>query len=275
VAGTQVIEDKEFRDRSMKKGTARKAAKKVKTKAVGRTGKTTKKTSSTKTRPAAKTRRPVKKKATKKKATARAEDSLIMSTGIKNRKDLSTVTPAPETPPRLLRDSKSTAAALKTLEKAIKLIYQKDFPKARSELDALIANYPLEAEIIARARSYIQICDREEARQKKSALKTDQLYSMGVMEHNSGNYDKAISHFRQTLLKYPDRDYIHYSLATSLALKQDVREAIQSLQRAIELNEDNRIYARNDSDFSQLHTDQEFADLIGLSDIPDEEPTQS
>jgi tetratricopeptide (TPR) repeat protein len=198
-----------------------------------------------------------------------------MSTGIKNRKDLSSVTPVPESPPRLLRDSKATTAALGILEKAIKLLYQKDFRKARSELDNLIANYPMESEILARARSYIQICKREEARLKKDAVTTDQLYSLGVMEHNSGNYDQAISYFRQTLESYPEIDYVHYSLAASLALQRSADEAIQSLRRAIELNEDNRIYAKNDADFSLLHTHQEFADLIGLDQEPTEEPTQS
>jgi tetratricopeptide (TPR) repeat protein len=259
----------------MKKGTARKSAKKGKTKAVKKTTKSAKKPAASRTMPTRKAARPVKKSPTRKKVAARAKDSVIMSTGIKNRKDLSSVTPAPETPPRLLRDSKSTSAALSMLEKAIKLLYQKDFDQARSELDALIDKYPMEPEIIARARSYIQICEREEARQKKSSVTPGQLYSLGVMEHNSGNYAKAISYFRQSLEKNPDTDYMHYSLAASLALQESFREAIRSLRRAIDLNEDNRIYAKNDSDFSLLHTHQEFADLIGLSEVADEEPAQS
>jgi len=259
----------------MEKDAARKAAKKGKTKAVKRTIKASKQSSVAKTKPARKAHRPVKKSTTRKKVTARAEDSVIMSTGIKNRKDLGSVTPAPEIPPRLLRDSKSTAAALSLLEKAIKLLYRKEIRKARSELDTLIAKYTKEFEIIARARSYILICEREEARRKKAAISTDQLYSMGVIEHNSGNYDKSISYFRQTLENYPNTDYIHYSLAASLALQQNTPEAILSLKRAIDLNEDNRIYARNDSDFSLLHTHREFADLIGLTEIHTEEPTQS
>lgn len=178
------------------------------------------------------------------------------------------ITPAPEMPPRLLRESKTTTAALGLLEKGIKLIYQKDFRKARAELKALIDTYAGEAEIVARARSYVQICDREEATHKKQATTNDQLYALGVMEHNRGNYDAAISYFRQSLEKHPNVDYIIYSLAASLALKGSASEAIADLRKAIELNEDNRIYAKNDADFSSLQSQKEFLDLVGIGPPP-------
>jgi len=184
------------------------------------------------------------------------------------------ITPAPETPPRLLRESKTTTAALGLLEKGIKLIYQKDFRKARAELKSLIDTYSGEAEIVARARSYIQICDREEATHKKQATTNDQIYAFGVMEHNRGNYDAAIAYFHQSLEKHPNVDYIIYSLAASLALKGSALEAIANLRKAIELNEDNRIYAKNDTDFSSLQNQKEFSDLVGISPPPANESQQ-
>jgi hypothetical protein len=60
-------------------------------------------------------------------------------------------------------------------------------------------------------------------------------------------------------------------MAASFAMKGDSEEAVESLGKAIELNEDNRIYAKNDSDFKLLHNHQVFADLIGLHQIPAEE----
>ncbi|HYK87610.1 MAG TPA: tetratricopeptide repeat protein [Acidobacteriota bacterium] len=175
------------------------------------------------------------------------------------------ITPAPEIPPRLLRDSKSTTAALNLLEKGIRLIYQKEFKRARVELKSLIEAHPGEAEIVARARSYSQICEREEAAHKKPQVANDQLYTLGVMEHNRGNYDEAIAHFNQSLENHPDADYIYYSIAASLAMKGSVQEAIQNLRKAIELSEDNRIYAKNDDDFFTLQSHKEFTDLVGVS----------
>jgi tetratricopeptide (TPR) repeat protein len=95
------------------------------------------------------------------------------------------------------------------------------------------------------------------------------------MEHNRGNYDLAISYFRQSLEKHPDKDYTHYSLATSLAMKKKSHEAIQSLKRAIELNEDNRVYAKNDADFAAIQESQEFASLIGFHQTAAEESSKS
>ncbi len=172
-----------------------------------------------------------------------------------------------EPPPRLLRESKSITAALGQLEKGIKFLYQKDFKKARSEFKSIIESYPGEAEILARTRSYLQICEREETARRKAVAAANDTYALGVMEHNRGNYEAAIAHFREALDSRRDAEYIFYSLAASLALKGDAAEAIQTLRRAIELNEDNRIYAKNDSDFASLHSNKDFTDLVGMSQV--------
>ncbi len=166
--------------------------------------------------------------------------------------------------PRLLRKTKTTSAALALLGKGIELIYQKNYRRARSELKELLAAYPSETEIRARAQSYIQICDREEESQKRSSVTNDQLYAMGVMEHNRANYDAAISYYLKSLENHPSADYIYYSLAASLAKKGDLAESMKNLRTAIELNEDSRIYAKNDADFSSLQAHKEFAELIGI-----------
>jgi tetratricopeptide (TPR) repeat protein len=170
--------------------------------------------------------------------------------------------------PRLLRHTKTTSAALALLEKGIELIFQKEFKKARTELKTLVETYPGELDILARARSYIQICDREEAAQKKQIISTDQLYALGVMEHNKGNYDTAITYFLQSLEKHPGADYIYYSVAASQALKGNISESLENLRKAVELNEDSRIYAKNDGDFSALQAKKEFAELVGITAVP-------
>lgn len=166
---------------------------------------------------------------------------------------------------RLLRETKATTAALGLLARGIKLIYQKEFRKARVELKSLIESYAAEPEILARARTYLRICDREEAAHKKPVIGNDQLYTLGVMEHNRGDYEKAVTYFRQSLEKNPKSDHIYYSLAASCAVKGEIAEALRNLQKAVELNEENRVYAKNDSDFAPLHGEKEFSDLVGWS----------
>jgi tetratricopeptide (TPR) repeat protein len=178
------------------------------------------------------------------------------------------VTSATETSARLLRQTKTTSAALALLAKGVELIYQKDFKKAKNELKGLLEAYPGELEILARARTYIQICEREEANMKKPLVTSDQLYALGVLEHNKANYDAAISYFLQSIEKHPCADYIYYSVAASQAMKGDLAQAIENLRKAVELNEDSRIYAKNDADFAALQSKKEFADLIGINQPP-------
>ncbi len=176
--------------------------------------------------------------------------------------------PSLGSPPRLLRHTKTTAAALALMEKGIGHIYKKDFKKARAELKTLLESYSSETEIVARARTYIRICDREEAARKRPPIPTDQLYALGVLEHNKGNYEEAISYFRRSLENHPEADYVYYSAAASLAMKGDLDGALDNLKKAIALNEDSRIYAKNDSDFAALQARKEFAGLLGLMPTP-------
>jgi tetratricopeptide (TPR) repeat protein len=170
--------------------------------------------------------------------------------------------------PRLLRQTKTTSAALALLEKGIEYIFQKEFKKARGELKTLVETYPGEVDILPRARSYLQICDREEAVHKKTQITADQLYALGILEHNKADYDKAVSYFLQAIVNHPRADYIYYSIAASLAMKGDLPESLKNLRKAVELNEDSRIYAKNDSDFAVLQTQKEFQELVGLSSDP-------
>ena len=168
-----------------------------------------------------------------------------------------------EVPSRVLRQTKTTSSALAHLEKGIEFLYRKDFKKANAELQSLIDNYPNDLEISARARSYLDICTREEARQKKTIAPPDQLYAMGVLEHNKANYDKAVAYFRQSLEKHPKADYIYYSLAASLARKGELTESIENLRKAVMLNKDSRVHAKNDADFLVLGGIKDFQELVG------------
>jgi tetratricopeptide (TPR) repeat protein len=203
--------------------------------------------------------------AAKKPAPAPARSHAI-ATGTKNVPAEKTVHSTPqENGSRLIHETKNTMAALACLERAIKLLYQKEFKKARSEFKALTLSYQSEPEILARSRTYLQICDREEAAHKKPTITNDQLYSLGVVEFNRGNFEGAVEYFRQSLELHKEADYVFYSMAAAFALQGKNSEAVRALQRAIELNEENRIYGRNDQDFSALHSDVDFCELVGVT----------
>jgi len=271
----------------MARPKAQKKSKKPKSRSAARPAK--------KVKPKATAKAPSRKRVSKAKATSKktkpksapkAKKKALSSPrrpAKKGKKDMRTVSrkPAPkaaasvpETPPRLLRQTKTTAAALALLEKGIGHIHKRDYKKARSELKTLLETYPGEMEILARARSYIQICDREEATQKTPPATTDQLYTLGILEHNKTNYDAAIAYFQKSLAIHPDADYIYYSVAASQAMNGNLIESMENLRKAVELNEDSKIYAKNDDDFAALQTQQDFIELVGLG-LPSDTASES
>ena len=246
--------------------TTAKTAKKARGKSVS--GRTPGKSTAATQRPAAKARnaavRTGKQKTSKlKKRTIKENKS--MEAELKKSSLSGEKSPGANASQGLLRQTKTTSAALSHLGKGIEFIYKKDYKKARNELTALVRSFPEETEILARARSYLQICNREEQSQKKPEIAPDQLYTLGVLEHNKANYDAAILYFQQSLKKHPDADYIYYSVAASLARKGDLQASMEHLKKAIELNADSRIFARNDEDFSVFETDEKFSELLGIS----------
>jgi len=249
-------------------GSAKKARPKSAAKGPNRKRVSKAKVSSRKTR--AKVAPKAKKKTLSSPRRPAKKGKKTVRTGTRKSVPENAIAPAPAAPPPLLRRTRTTAAALALLEKGIGHIHIRDFKKARGELKTLLETYPGEMDILARARSYIQICKREEVLQKKPAATTDQLYALGIVEHNKANYDAALSYFLQSLEAHPEADYIYYSVAASQAMKGNLAEALENLRKAVELNEDSRIYAKNDDDFSALQTQQEFIELVG-SGLPSAE----
>ena len=69
---------------------------------------------------------------------------------------------------------------------------------------------------------------------------------------NAGNYDEALAHLRMASSESPEHDHALYMLASVLALRDNLHEAVPLLLRAIELNPDNRMLARHDPDLEAL-----------------------
>jgi len=204
------------------------------------------------------------KAARQKQAAAGKTTPIAAAPAAKSAKPVSPIS-RQDAPAQVPRWNKTTASALAQLEKGIELINRKDFKKAIAELQSLIEKYKNETGITAAARGYIEICKRGEARRKKAPPAAEnQAYALGVMEHNSTNYDKAIAYFKQSLERYPRADYIYYSIAASLALKGDAPVAVENLRKAVELNRDSLVHAKNDPDFAPLENNKEFLELIGV-----------
>ena len=169
--------------------------------------------------------------------------------------------PAP--PPPKKAPTPSTLAAVRAFEQALKSFNRHDFSAAKSAFVDILGKFSDQAEIAARARTYLAISEQRLARAPSAPRGADALYDQGVFELNKGNTREAIELFDKALKAEPRADHILYSLAAAYARLNDTSRAIDALRRAINIRSVHRPHARRDLDFASLRTNEDFQKLTG------------
>jgi tetratricopeptide (TPR) repeat protein len=168
------------------------------------------------------------------------------------------------------RSDDRVAKAMKRLEVGMKGLLQGQYAKAAKEFEALLKSPPPDIGLTARARQYLETCKVHLEKKRPAPKSTEDLYLHGVMQMNQGELDGALEAFTTAAQKAPKDDRFPYSQAAVYAQVGAVEDAIEALQRAVEINEANRVFAKNDSDFIPLRVHKEFQEIV--SPPPEEEP---
>jgi tetratricopeptide (TPR) repeat protein len=172
----------------------------------------------------------------------------------------------PKKPP-----SPGTLAAVRAFEQALRLFNRQDFGTAKSAFLSLLGKFAEQAEIVARARTYLAICEQRLARSPSVPRNPDALYNQGVFQLNRGNTAEAIELFEKALKAEPRADHVYYSLAAAYARLNDTPKAMDALRRAIGIRPVQRSHARRDLDFASLRSNEDFQQLTGFGfDLIDE-----
>ena len=147
------------------------------------------------------------------------------------------------------------------MEKAIKALYKGDAERAKEQLEKLASTYPEERELLERVDSYLKICERELAPQRRPKSAED-LSNFGVMYLNEGDADLAVKHLSKALELEPKSSYLQYCLAAAHALSGDAPESAKFLKQAIASDPTSRFHARTDEDFNSVRHEAEVAALL-------------
>ena len=142
--------------------------------------------------------------------------------------------------------------AIALYEQGVAAVQAHDYSRASSILRSVLSRYPEEKELHERVRLYINVCDRHMAPRAVSPSTPEERVFAATLAVNTGNYDEALEHLRRASTESPDHDHALYMLASVLALRDEVDEAVPVLLRAIELNPENRAMARHDPDLEPL-----------------------
>jgi tetratricopeptide (TPR) repeat protein len=165
--------------------------------------------------------------------------------------------PPPARPPTI-----DESAALVAFERAHKEFARGRFAEARNQFRILLDKYSQVAEVAARARTYLAISESRLRTESILPRDADSLYDRGVIELNRGEYVAAQEMFERALKREPEAAHIHYGLAATRARLGSIDLALESLQRALDLQPNLRVRAQHDHDLNPLRNDPDFDRLI-------------
>src|SRR6476469_2194459 len=172
------------------------------------------------------------------------------------------IRPAPAPPPPPRPPTQDESAALVAFERAHKEFARGRFAEARNQFRILVDKYSQVAEVAARARTYLAIAESRLRTESMLPRDADSLYDRGVIELNRGEYVAAQEMFERALKREPEAAHIHYGLAATRARLGSIDLALQSLQRAVDLQPNLRLRAQHDHDLNPLRNDPDFDRLI-------------
>jgi tetratricopeptide (TPR) repeat protein len=142
--------------------------------------------------------------------------------------------------------------ALKTFETAHKAFWKGDYAKALSGFEKLVDQDGLDNTFTDRLLSYIDVCKKRLGVEDQDPKSAEELYLAGVFELNRGEVKNAIDYLKQSIGKDKKNDAYRYTLACAYAVNGEADETTKSLKAAIEMNPDNRIFARNCAEIAAL-----------------------
>lgn len=145
-------------------------------------------------------------------------------------------------------------------QSAVQLMQEGKFDKAQALFEKLIQNGA--PELIERSRTYLAVCERQAQKTGLSFASPEEQYDYAISLLNTGNYEDARDQFEGLLKKNSAADYAHYGLAVLNSITGQAEECLDHLHKAIELNSQNRIQARSDSDFADMADDPRFTELL-------------
>jgi Flp pilus assembly protein TadD len=103
-----------------------------------------------------------------------------------------------------------------------------------------------------------------EAETERHPGNLDALAELGQVHTRLGHYDRGLTVDRQLVRLVPDNPTAHYNLACSLARLERAVEALDSLERAVELGFADAEFMQSDEDLASLRAEERFRSLVRL-----------
>ncbi len=144
------------------------------------------------------------------------------------------------------------AEAVRAYQQGVEALQQRDYGRAAQLLESVIDRYPDEKELHERVRLYLNVCRRQAAPPDRTPQTPEERVYAATLAINAGAYDDGLAELQLALEAEPTNDHVHYMLGVVHALRREFASSLAHLQRAVELNPENRFLALQDADLAGL-----------------------
>jgi len=165
-------------------------------------------------------------------------------------------TPPPPLPPSPHLD------AIAVYEQGVRALQAREYGPAAEILQAVIDRYPDEKELHERARLYLNVIRRQTIPLDSTPKSREERVYAVTLAINRGAYQEALAALGALQAEVPDDDRVQYMLAVVHAQRGELSEAVSCLERAVDLNPENRGFASQDADLEPLRRDLQFRTML-------------
>ncbi len=148
--------------------------------------------------------------------------------------------------------------ALEQFERGIALLYDRKWKSAQKVFADLAKSQPRSA-VAERSRRYVEVCEAKTLGDDDGA----DTYLKAVHAKNEGDLETALEFCARGGLKGRDERFAYLAAAIE-GLRENHEEALELLEKAIEMNGVNRIHAFHDPDFQSLRNDPMSGEIFAV-----------
>lgn len=154
--------------------------------------------------------------------------------------------------------------ALTAYGQVMKTFHKGDFAKAAVSLTAFMKKFPDERELMDRARIYHSICNNHLNPVKIEHKSFKEHYLWGLVYLNRKDFEQADKLLKIALGQDSKSGKVLYTLAIVSHLMGKDDDGLDYLERAVDLNAEFAVLARNEVDFEELQKDQRFDQITQI-----------
>ena len=152
--------------------------------------------------------------------------------------------------------------AIAVYERGVRALQAREYGPAAEILHSVIDGYPDEKELHERARLYLNVIRRQTVPLDSTPKSREERVYAVTLAINRGAYEEALAALRVLQAEVPDDDRVQYMSAVAHAQRGELSDAISCLERAVELNPENRGFAGQDADLEPLRRDPLFRTVL-------------